>query len=212
MPGQKILIVDDSRDDLFLLQRTFMRFPDFQVLNCCEDGSVAVKYLAGAAPFNDRTQYPLPNVVLLDLKMPRMNGFEVLQWLRTRSLEALRVIIMTTSSLEEDEQKARALGADGYVVKGESAIDTLMTVLNSEKSGGRSGDAVGEYSALIDGRMVRASKRWIVDFGVGEPLEFNSFQEADGFLKFYLINPTARKSRSGRIYCFDSGAWERESD
>src|SRR5262249_37244239 len=74
----------------------------------------------GEGGFCDRRTHPLPNVILLDLKMPRINGFEFLEWLRSKSPDDLRltpVLVMTASGLEEDIHRAYALGANSYIVK-----------------------------------------------------------------------------------------------
>ena len=83
------------------------------------DGEEAIKYLEGRDPYSDRNKYPMPQVILLDLKMPRMNGFQFLEWLRKSSLHLrlIPVVIMSSSALPTDVEKAYALGANSYMVK-----------------------------------------------------------------------------------------------
>src|SRR5436309_2288972 len=93
-----ILVVDDSNDDVFLLCRAFKRAGIEHALIHVSDGEEAVDYLSGHNHFSDRARYPLPSLMLLDVKMPRLNGFDVLHWLVTRNdLKKLRVIMFSSS-------------------------------------------------------------------------------------------------------------------
>jgi len=112
-----ILIADDSDDDRFFLRKAIERFPRFKIIGEVTDGQEAISYLSGQADFADRRKYPLPDLLLLDLKMPRKNGFEVLQWLRTQSFPALLVVVLSGSSLPTDVEASLALGARGYWTK-----------------------------------------------------------------------------------------------
>ena len=128
MPARKFLIVDDSDDDRFFLERELKKvLPRSSVVGILRDGEGAVEYLNGTGPFGNRALFPLPDVMLLDLKMPRMNGFDVLRWLRLQNLKELLVIVVSTSSLREDIQNAKALGAHHYVVK-ELPLDTAAAI------------------------------------------------------------------------------------
>ena len=83
-----------------------------------QDGDEAIAYLKGEGKFSNRTEYPLPTLMLLDLKMPRKNGFEVLEWLRTQpTLSALRVVVLTTSDQIHDVNRAYQLGANSFLTK-----------------------------------------------------------------------------------------------
>ncbi|HZV36914.1 MAG TPA: response regulator, partial [Verrucomicrobiae bacterium] len=85
-----------------------------------EDGQEAVHYLRGDGKYANRKNYPLPNVLLLDLKMPRLGGFDLLRWLRSESPENTRfipVVVLSSSYLQQDVQRAYALGANSYMVK-----------------------------------------------------------------------------------------------
>src|SRR6266404_2203215 len=113
-----ILMVDDSKDDVFLLCRAFEKAGlDNSILHV-SDGQEAVEYLSGENGFEDRSRYPLPKLMLLDVKMPRRDGFDVLQWLLTRKdLEKLPVVMLSSSLRPEDVKKAKSLGATEYLCK-----------------------------------------------------------------------------------------------
>jgi CheY-like chemotaxis protein len=93
------------------------------------DGQEAVDYLAGNKPYNDRTAYPFPALVLLDLKMPRMSGFDVLAWLADRSeFKHLPLVVLSSSSDDSDREKARLMGAKEYFVKPHSLLDLVKII------------------------------------------------------------------------------------
>ena len=81
------------------------------------DGEKAIDYLAGNGGFSDRGKYPFPDVVLLDLKMPRKTGFEVLQWLQTQTFDGPYIVVLSGSALPEDVARSTALGAGAYFKK-----------------------------------------------------------------------------------------------
>jgi len=113
-----VLHVDDDPNDTALLQVAFAKADvDFEIHNV-GDGDQVMDYLAGAGEYADRARYRLPGLVLLDLKMPRVEGLEVLKWIREQSsLRSLRVVILTTSELYRDVNTAYQLGANSYLVK-----------------------------------------------------------------------------------------------
>src|SRR3954464_4141460 len=83
VPARKLLIVDDSEDDRFFLERELKKaLPRCSIVGIVYDGEAAIDYLSGARRFADRSIFPLPDVIVLDLKMPRVNGYDVLRWLR----------------------------------------------------------------------------------------------------------------------------------
>jgi CheY-like chemotaxis protein len=113
-----ILIAEDDNNDFLLIQRAFEKAQIKQPVRFVKDGAEAIAYLKGEGEFSDRKQNPLPAVLLLDLKMPRMDGFEVLNWLRSQpGLKTLPVIVLTTSQDMKDLNKAYQLGANSFLVK-----------------------------------------------------------------------------------------------
>jgi DNA-binding response OmpR family regulator len=116
-PGT-ILVADDDANDVFFLKRAFKKAGyDYKVLDV-PDGERAIQYLSGSDAFSDRSQFPLPSLLILDLKMPKVNGFEVLAWIKEQSsLNTMKVVVLSSSGLQSDKQKAETLGAHDYRVK-----------------------------------------------------------------------------------------------
>ena len=103
---------------MILTRRAFKLAGLINPLFVVQDGEEAIAYLKGEGKFSNRTEYPLPTLLLLDLKMPRKNGFDVLEWLRTQpSLAALRVVVLTTSDQIHDVNRAYQLGANSFLTK-----------------------------------------------------------------------------------------------
>jgi len=113
-----VLNVEDNLDDRILLKHAWRKSQVNFDLRFAEDGEVALDYLLGRGPYSDRNKNPLPNLLLLDLKMPRMDGFETLQWLKKNSaFKNLPVAVFTSSTNQDDIRRAAAFGADCYVAK-----------------------------------------------------------------------------------------------
>ena len=113
-----ILLVDDSDDDVLLVQRAFQKAQFLTSLFVVKSGHEALLYLRGEHPYSDRTLYPLPELILLDLKMPGMDGFEVLSWIRGEpGLKHSRVLVLTSSNELRDVNLAYKLGANSFLVK-----------------------------------------------------------------------------------------------
>jgi CheY-like chemotaxis protein len=113
-----VLLVDDNLDDVLLMRRAFSGTVISAPLVVVNGGEAAIRYLRGSEPYADRTAYPLPLLMLLDLKMPRVSGFDVLTWLRSQPLlRRLPVVVLTSSSQEEDVNRAYDLGVNSYIVK-----------------------------------------------------------------------------------------------
>jgi CheY-like chemotaxis protein len=100
-------------------------------LHVVEDGEQAVAYLAGEGRFADRAAYPLPVLILLDLKLPRRSGLEVLQWVRQQpGLKRLRVVVLTSSNQKSDIDRAYELGANSYLIK-PGTFDSLLEMMKA---------------------------------------------------------------------------------
>lgn len=113
-----ILLAEDSPDDVLLLQHAFEKAGVAHRLEVVCDGMEAMEYLNGENAYADREQHPFPDVLLLDLNMPRMNGFEVLEQVRREPrYRRLLVHVLTASSREADVERAYDLGANSYVLK-----------------------------------------------------------------------------------------------
>ena len=133
MTQPKILCVDDNADDLMLLRMACTAAKvSFQLLSI-DCGEKAIAYLEGADGYADRERFPLPVLILLDLKMPGCSGFDVLAWVRSRPhFDNLPVIIFTSSIHPEDRTRAQALGASQFLVKpiGYEALQKLVQSLD----------------------------------------------------------------------------------
>ena len=113
-----VLLVDDAENDRLLLKIAFEQAEpkSLSLLKPLSNGAEAIAYLAGRPPFDDRHMFPYPDMLVLDLKMPLKNGFEVLEWIRTQASRPV-VVILSDSSQKADKDRAFALGAADYCVK-----------------------------------------------------------------------------------------------
>jgi CheY-like chemotaxis protein len=129
-PSQKtVLLADDSESDVMLMRFAFKKAELDTQLEVVHDGEEAIAYLKGDGAYSDRSQHPLPAVMLLDLNMPMRNGFEVLTWVRTQpALKRLSIIILTSSMRTEDVERAFDLGASSYLVK-PASLDDLTAMM-----------------------------------------------------------------------------------
>jgi CheY-like chemotaxis protein len=113
-----ILLAEDDPNDALLVRMAFQRTRSGVPLMVVPNGLEAVNYLKGEGVYADRTRYPMPDIILLDLKMPLMSGFEVLGWLKGQPLlKRLPVIVLTSSVQDEDARRAYEAGANSYLVK-----------------------------------------------------------------------------------------------
>ena len=111
-------MAEDDKDEVFLLRWAFRKAGLPHEILEVRDGVAAMDYLKGVPPFNDRSRYPLPHLLLLDLKMPRVNGFEVLAWLGTcPELRSLPAVVLSASAFHADIQNAMDLGAREFLTK-----------------------------------------------------------------------------------------------
>ncbi len=113
-----ILIIEDTEDDVFFLKRA-LRDSDIHLpLNVVVDGQQAVDYLQGNGIYADREKYPLPFLILLDLKLPYIMGLDVLKWIRQQPAHATTLVVVLTSSQQDrDMDETYRLGGDAYLVK-----------------------------------------------------------------------------------------------
>lgn len=113
-----VLVVDDSEDDVALTTRAFKKVRFNATLQVVRSGTEAVAYLEGTSPYSDRRAYPRPELLVLDLKMPGLDGFDVLKWFRTRpEYERTPVVILTSMEAGATVNRTYTLGATVYFVK-----------------------------------------------------------------------------------------------
>jgi CheY-like chemotaxis protein len=113
-----ILLVEDRDDDIVLIRKAFEKAELANPIYVVKNGEEGVAYLMGDAPFSNRNEYPLPDLILLDLKMPKLDGFETLLWIRNQSgIRNIPVVILTSSENLGDVTNAYALGANSFLVK-----------------------------------------------------------------------------------------------
>ena len=126
-----ILLVEDEENDAFLLKRAFKKNNILNPVHWVKDGLEALAYLKGEGEYADRALYPFPEVLMVDLKMPRMSGLELLAWIRDNAdFRVIPTIIMTSSREDSDIAKAYTLGANAYMIK-PSDFDTLAKMVQS---------------------------------------------------------------------------------
>ena len=126
-----VLLVEDDPNDVALTRRAFARSGFTNPLEVVTDGEQAIAYLAGEPPYADRQRHPLPILVLLDLKLPRKSGFDVLGWLRgVPDVRRLPVVVLTSSAQSPDINRAYDAGANSYLVK-PVAFENLLALVRT---------------------------------------------------------------------------------
>jgi CheY-like chemotaxis protein len=117
-PPAPLLLAEDEESDAIIFQRAWTKKAIANTLVVARNGQEVIDYLTGSPPFEDRARYPMPGLLILDLKMPRKSGFDVLSWLSTRpGFAQIPVVVLTSSSAEADMRRAREMGAREYFVK-----------------------------------------------------------------------------------------------
>src|SRR5690242_6908739 len=113
-----ILLAEDNEHDVFFMERAFAQAKVTAPLVAVPDGQQAIWYLEGRGMYADREKYPEPRLMLLDLKMPRLDGFDVLVWIQQHPelCESVPVLVLSTSGQESDKEKAFRLGAHDYLI------------------------------------------------------------------------------------------------
>lgn len=119
MPGNEpILLVEDDENDARLILRAFKNGGVKNPIQVARSGEEAKAYLSGEGKFSNRSEHPLPIVVLLDLTLPGVGGFEVLKWIRQQNgISSTPVIVVTASTAIRDINKAYAIGANSFFIK-----------------------------------------------------------------------------------------------
>jgi CheY-like chemotaxis protein len=132
-----VLIVDDDSDDIELMRLAFEKAKAPCGLMSVPDGGEAIKYLSGEGKYSDRELHPMPLLVLLDLNMPRVNGFEVLDWVQKNATSRFPVVItLSYSHLESDIRRAYELGTSAYIAKPvdlDSSVSLVKLLINLER-------------------------------------------------------------------------------
>lgn len=112
-----VLIADDSEEDSFFLERALRHSTRFELVGSVRNGEEVIAYFSGEGQYADRQLWPLPDLLLMDLKMPLRSGLEVLEWLKGQRFRDLKVVVLTGSSVAQDIEKVRSLGADAFYTK-----------------------------------------------------------------------------------------------
>ena len=113
-----ILYIEDEESDAFFLKYAFEQIGIQEPFQLITDGAQAIEYLAGEGPYADRQRFPIPCLILLDLNLPRKNGFEILEWQRQHPVARLiPVVVLSSSHNPDDVRHAYDLGAAGYLTK-----------------------------------------------------------------------------------------------
>ena len=113
-----VLVAEDDPNDVFLLRRAFQKAGVYNAVVVAHNGQEAIDYLNGDGPYRDRSDHPFPALMLLDLKMPLVDGFDVLAWLSQHPPKhRLPVVVLSSSNQEKDIERAQQMGANDYCVK-----------------------------------------------------------------------------------------------
>jgi len=124
-----ILIVDDCHEDKYFLLWALKTLDLNCPIHVVSSGEEAISYLSAKPPFEDRTRFPIPHLMMLDLKMPKVDGFQVLKWLKTqRALDGLHVVVFPGPKRDSDVAKAKELGAEDYMIKPVDTLDLVKAV------------------------------------------------------------------------------------
>src|SRR5437763_811957 len=130
MMNHTILLVEDEASDAALVVRAFDKAGMNSKMIRLSNGDEAIRYLRGDPPYHERAAFPLPSVILLDIKLPRRSGFEVIQWVRGQlaPLNRIMIVMLTSSRLRGDVNRAYELGANSYLTKPDSSRQLVELV------------------------------------------------------------------------------------
>jgi CheY-like chemotaxis protein len=121
-----ILLAEDDENDAFILQMALKKAGVPNSLTHVQDGQCAINYLAGFGIYSNRSQYPLPCLIVTDLKMPKVTGFDLLAWIKNQpAAHCPPVVVLSGSAEESDKERALSLGAAAYFVK-PSGLDHMI--------------------------------------------------------------------------------------
>jgi CheY-like chemotaxis protein len=144
MPTYPVLHVEDEPTDRIILSAAFKKAAPQVLLQSVTDGEQAIAYLSGQGEFENRALHPMPLLLLLDIKLPRKSGLEVLEWIRQQpELRTMPVLMLTSSSESNDLDRAYALGANSYLVKTVD-LPTMREIVAG----------IGEYATLVSTRPI----------------------------------------------------------
>jgi CheY-like chemotaxis protein len=127
---ESILVVDDNQDDVFLLKHSLRTAGFINPIHTLDTGLDAMHYLQGTGPYQDRSKYPYPAFLLLDLHLPLQTGFDVLEWLKKNPQPNLKVVICTGTASPEEIEKAYKLGAERVLEKTSNFSDFIKMLTN----------------------------------------------------------------------------------
>ncbi|MGZ8899740.1 MAG: response regulator [Limisphaerales bacterium] len=159
-PRPVILLVDDNPHDVVLIRLAFRRVGIIDTIHLVKDGDEAMRYIKGEGAYTDRHQFPVPTLVLLDLRMPQTSGFDVLRWIREQpKLANVVIVVMSGSKNDADIERAYSLGANSYLIK-PSRFEEMVKMMESlkdytawarnHKTGGTRPGANSPLSASVD--------------------------------------------------------------
>jgi CheY-like chemotaxis protein len=129
-----ILLAEDEETDAYFVNMAFKKAGLKHSISHVLDGQQVIEYLKGEGRFGDRKLHPLPQLLLLDLKMPRVNGFDVLTWLQENAgLKNMPVVVLSSSDYPDDLETARKLGASDYRIKPSNPQQLVQFALDMDK-------------------------------------------------------------------------------
>lgn len=122
-----VLIAEDSRDDIWLLNKALRKAAVPCIAHYVRDGEEAIRWLKGVGLYTDRGQFPLPRLLITDLKMPRLDGFELIKWVRAQAqFTHLPILVFSSSDLANDVERACSLGANCCIRKSTDCLKAIQ--------------------------------------------------------------------------------------